>query len=46
MSEEEDKNDATMAIGVEGDNEGVWTDGEDKPHDDLSYIGEGKKIVV
>ena len=43
MSEEEDNNNETMSEGVEGDDEGVWVDGEDEPPDDLRYNGEGKK---
>ena len=46
VSEEEKENDEIMAEGMEGDNEGVCMDGEDKPPDDLRYDGEGKKIVV
>ena len=43
VSEEEEDNDDTMADGVEGDDKGVWNDGEDEPPDDLRYNGEGKK---
>ena len=46
VSEEEDENNETMSEGEEGDNECVWMDGKDDPPDDLSYNGEGKKIVV
>ena len=46
VSEDKDKNYETMSEGVEGENEGVWMDGEDKPPDDLRYNGEGKKNVV
>ena len=46
VSEEEDESDETMSKRVEGDYEGVWMDGEDKPTDDIRYNGEGKKIVV
>ena len=42
-SEEEDKNYETAAEGEDGGYEGVWMDGEDDPHDDLRYNGEGKK---
>ena len=41
--EEKDNNDETMTEGVEGNNEGVWIEGEDEPPDDLRYNGEGKK---
>ena len=43
VSEEEDYKHETMAEGVEGDDKGVWMDGEYEPPDDLSYNGEGKK---
>ena len=43
MLEKEDNNDETMSERVEGDDEGIWVDGEDKPPDDLRYNGEGKK---
>ena len=46
VSEEEDDIDETMPDGVEGDDEGVWMDGEDEPPDELRYNGEGKKIIV
>ena len=35
--EEENDNDETTAEGEEGDDDGVWMDGEDKPPDDLRY---------
>ena len=34
--EEEDYNNDTMEEGEEGDNAGVWMNGEDDPPDDLS----------
>ena len=43
VEEEEDESDETMSKRVEGDYEGVWMDGEDKPTDDIRYNGEGKK---
>ena len=43
VSEEEDNNGETMAEGLEGDNEGVYMDGEDEPPDELRYNREGKK---
>ena len=43
VSEKEDNNNGTMAEGVEGEDEGVWMDGEDKPPDDLRYNVEGNK---
>ena len=46
MSEEEDKNNETMAEGAEGETEGVWMDGEYEPPDELRYNGESRKIVV
>ena len=42
MLEEEYNNNETMTEGEEGDNKGVWMDGEDNPPDDLRYNGEGK----
>ena len=35
--------DSPLAEGVEDEDEGVWMDGEDNPHDDFRYNGEGKK---
>ena len=32
-----------MSEGEEGNDEGVWMDGEDETSDDLRYNGEGKK---
>ena len=46
VSEEEDNKIETMEEGDEGENEGIWMDGKDKPPDDLMYNGEGKKNVV
>ena len=43
MLEEEDDNNETTSEGVEGYDEGVYMDGEEEPHDDLRYNGEGKK---
>ena len=43
VSEEEDENDETMEEGGEGDNEGIWMDGEDDPPDDLRYNEKCKK---
>ena len=43
VSEEEYDNNETMAEGVEGDDEGIWMDGEVNPTYDLRYNGEGKK---
>ena len=43
VSEEEDNNYGTMAEGVEGYDEGIWMDGEEKTPDDIRYNGEGKK---
>ena len=43
MLEEEDNNYETMSEGVEGDDEGVWMDGEYESPDDLRYNVEGKK---
>ena len=37
VSEEEKYNDETMKEGEEGENEGIWMDGEDDPPDDLRY---------
>ena len=37
VSEEEYDNDDTMAEGVEGDDGGVWMDGEDELPDDLRW---------
>ena len=42
--EEEDNNNGTTEEGMEGDDEGVWMDGEDQPPDELRYDGEGKKL--
>ena len=44
VSEEEDNNCGTMAEGEEGDDEGVWVDGEDEPPDDLRYNVEGNML--
>ena len=42
--EEEGNNNKTTAEGVEGNNEGVWMDGEEYPPSEIRYNGEGKKI--
>ena len=44
VSEEEDENDDTMSEGEEGNDKGIWMDGEDDPTDELRYNGEGKKV--
>ena len=43
LLEDEDDNDETMAEGEEGNDEGVWIDGENDLPDDLRYNGEGNK---
>ena len=43
VSEEENNNNETMEEGEDGEDAGVWMDGEDDPPDDLRYNGEGKK---
>ena len=40
---EEDIKYETMVEGEEGEDEGVWIDGEDEPSDYHRYNGEGKK---
>ena len=43
VSEEEDNSDDTILEGVDGDDEGVWMDGDNYPPDDLRYNGEGRE---